>query len=174
MIFQICGHKAIRSPARIRWSSIASPAPLARDTVDRMVTGWTFRNDQHRMAPWKPRRQRRSCTSFLNRWASASRRRSRNASRISGRMLACNRASTNWRTRRRRAIWPNRNGWNTSSTSGSLNSSRSSKSRLATCLTAARNGRAVKIEADGHTFYLFSQQAYDALEKVDDHVMAKE
>jgi hypothetical protein len=42
------------------------------------------------------------------------------------------------------------------------------------CLTAARTGQAVKIEADGHTFYLLSQQAYDALEKGDNHVMTKE
>ncbi len=41
-------------------------------------------------------------------------------------------------------------------------------------LTAARCGQPVKIEADGHTFYLLSQQAFDALEKVDDHVMSKD
>jgi hypothetical protein len=41
-------------------------------------------------------------------------------------------------------------------------------------LTAARKGQPVKIEADGHTFYLLSQQTYDALEKVDDNVMTKE
>lgn len=40
-------------------------------------------------------------------------------------------------------------------------------------LTAARKGQPVKIEADGHTFYLPSQQTYDALEKVDDDVMTK-
>lgn len=41
-------------------------------------------------------------------------------------------------------------------------------------LTAARKGQPVRIEAEGHTFYLLSQQAYDALEKVDDDVMTKE
>jgi hypothetical protein len=40
-------------------------------------------------------------------------------------------------------------------------------------LTAARKGQPVKIEADGQTFYLLSQQTYDALEKIDDNVMTK-
>jgi hypothetical protein len=41
-------------------------------------------------------------------------------------------------------------------------------------LMAARKGQPVKIEADGHRFYLLSQQTYDALEKVDDNLMTKE
>ena len=41
-------------------------------------------------------------------------------------------------------------------------------------VTAAWEGRHVKIEADGHTFYLLSQQVYDELENVDFDVMRKE
>jgi len=41
-------------------------------------------------------------------------------------------------------------------------------------LTAARKGQPVKIVAEGHTFYLLSQQAYEALENVDYDVMTKE
>jgi hypothetical protein len=41
-------------------------------------------------------------------------------------------------------------------------------------LTAARKGQPVKIEAEGHTFYLLSQQAYDGLQNVDYDVMTKE
>jgi hypothetical protein len=41
-------------------------------------------------------------------------------------------------------------------------------------LTAAQGGQHVKIQADGHTFYLLSQQAYDELEEVDHDVMTRE
>ena len=41
-------------------------------------------------------------------------------------------------------------------------------------LTAAQEGQHVKIQANGHTFYLLSQQAYDKLEEVDYDVMSKE
>jgi hypothetical protein len=40
-------------------------------------------------------------------------------------------------------------------------------------LTAAQEGQHVKIHANGHTFYLLSQQAYDKLEEVDYDVMTK-
>jgi hypothetical protein len=41
-------------------------------------------------------------------------------------------------------------------------------------LAAAQEGQHVKIQANGHTFYLLSQQAYDKLEEVDCDVMSKE
>jgi len=41
-------------------------------------------------------------------------------------------------------------------------------------LTAARQGQHVKIEAEGHTFYLLSQQAYGKLEEIDHDPMTQE
>lgn len=41
-------------------------------------------------------------------------------------------------------------------------------------LTAAQEGRHVQIQANGHTFYLLSQQAYGRLEEVDWDVMSQE
>ena len=41
-------------------------------------------------------------------------------------------------------------------------------------LSAAREGQHVKIQANGHTFYLLSKQAYDELDKVDYGVMTRQ